>query len=144
MEPLRINVEVSLSKETLAVLRALVGAKESTGFDIPAPQPDPEQPKRKAKKAEPAPAPEAPQPDPASSPADDDDPTPDDAPAPEKKKPTPSEADARAAVKAAKDRGVSPKVIRSYMQESFGIASSVDCPAERRQELIEGLNNLAA
>lgn len=143
MEPLKINIEVSLSKETLAVLRALVGAKESTGFDIPAPQPEPEQPKRRTKKTEPAPAPEAPQPDPAPSQADDDDLPPDDAPAPEKK-PTPSEADARAAVKAAKDRGVSPKVIRSYMQESFGIASSVDCPAERRQELIEGLNKLAA
>lgn len=140
MEPLRINVEVSLSKETLAVLRALVGAKESTGFDIPAPQPDPEQPKRKAKKAEPAPAPEVPQPTPAQ--ADDDDLPADDAPDP--KKPAPTEAEARAAVKAAKDRGVSPKVIKTYMQDNFGIASSVDCPEERRQELIDGLNRLAA
>lgn len=139
MEPLKINIEVSLSKETLAVLSALVGAKEAAGFDIPAPQPDPE-PKRKTRKTEAAPEPEVPQPTPAQ--ADDDDLPADDAPDP--KKPAPTEAEARAAVKAAKDRGVSPKVIKTYMQDNFGIASSVDCPEERRQELIDGLNKLAA
>ena len=117
---------------------------------IPAPtteiQPDAErpqpEPKRKAKKTEPAPEPEAPAPDPEPAPADDDDLPPDDAPAP--KKATPTEDDARQAVKAARTRGVAAKTIKDYMQETFNIASSVECPAERRQELIEGLNKLAA
>ena len=58
--------------------------------------------------------------------------------------PTPTEADARQAVKSARDRGVSAKVIKDYMQKAFGIASSVECPAERRADLIKGLANLAA
>ena len=108
-------------------------------------------PKRKAKKENGTPAPlpepeavEEPkeEPAPASALAADDDLPPDDAPAPAKK--TPTEDDARQAVKAARGRGVPAKAIKDYMQETFNIASSVECPAERRQELIEGLNKLAA
>jgi hypothetical protein len=71
-----------------------------------------------------------------------DDLPPDDAPAPQKTLPT--EDDARQAVKAARSRGVPAKKIKDYMQQKFNIASSVECPAERRQELIDGLKNLAA
>lgn len=150
MDPIKINVnvEVGLKQTTLEALAALFGRPSAPGFDpLPAPateekpQPQPE-PKRKAKKAEPAPEPEAPAPDPEPAPADDDDLPPDDAPAP--KKATPTEDDARQAVKAARGRGVPAKAIKDYMQETFNIASSVECPAERRQELIEGLNKLAA
>lgn len=150
MDPIKINVnvEVGLKQTTLEALAALFGRPSAPGFDplpVPAteekPQPQPE-PKRKAKKAEPAPEPEAPAPDPEPAPADDDDLPPDDAPAP--KKATPTEDDARQAVKAARGRGVPAKAIKDYMQETFNIASSVECPAERRQELIEGLNKLAA
>lgn len=150
MDPIKINVnvEVGLKQTTLEALAAIFGRPSAPGFDpLPAPateekpQPQPE-PKRKAKKAEPAPEPEAPAPDPAPAPADDDDLPPDDAPAP--KKATPTEDDARQAVKAARGRGVPAKAIKDYMQETFNIASSVECPAERRQELIEGLNKLAA
>ena len=150
MDPIKINVnvEVGLKQTTLEALAALFGRPSAPGFDpLPAPateekpQPLPE-PKRKAKKAEPAPEPEAPAPDPEPAPADDDDLPPDDAPAP--KKATPTEDDARQAVKAARGRGVPAKAIKDYMQETFNIASSVECPAERRQELIEGLNKLAA
>ena len=150
MDPIKINVnvEVGLKQTTLEALAAIFGRPSAPGFDpLPAPateekpQPQPE-PKRKAKKAEPAPEPEAPAPDPEPAPADDDDLPPDDAPAP--KKATPTEDDARQAVKAARGRGVPAKAIKDYMQETFNIASSVECPAERRQELIEGLNKLAA
>lgn len=146
MDPIKINVnvEVGLKQTTLEALAALFGRPSAPGFDpLPAPataenpQPQPE-PKRKAKKAEaePAPEPEAP------APADDDDLPPDDAPAP--KKATPTEDDARQAVKAARERGVPAKTIKAFMKDSFDIASSVECPAERRQELIDGLNKLAA
>lgn len=148
MDPIKINVnvEVGLKQTTLEALAALFGRPSAPGFDpLPAPateeKPQPE-PKRKAKKTEPAPEPETPAPDPEPAPADDDDLPPDDAPAP--KKATPTEDDARQAVKAARGRGVPAKAIKDYMQETFNIASSVECPAERRQELIEGLNKLAA
>ena len=155
MDPIKINVnvEVGLKQTTLEALARIFGtamivAQPET---IPAPttetQPDAErpqpEPKRKAKKTEPAPEPEAPAPDPDPAPADDDDLPPDDAPAPTQMS-TPSEDDARQAVKAARGRGVPAKAIKDYMQETFNIASSVECPAERRQELIEGLNKLAA
>ena len=153
MDPIKINVnvEVGLKQDTIDTLRLLFGPRITAGpclcaldeEPLPDPLPDPQpEPKRKAKKAEPAPEPEAPAPDPAPAPADDDDLPPDDAPAP--KKATPTEDDARQAVKAARGRGVPAKAIKDYMQETFNIASSVECPAERRQELIEGLNKLAA
>ncbi|MBQ2015587.1 MAG: hypothetical protein II207_01135 [Clostridia bacterium] len=149
---INVNVEVGLKQTTLEALARIFGTAMIVAQPeaIPAPtteiQPDAErpqpEPKRKAKKAEPAPEPEAPAPDPEPAPADDDDLPPDDAPAP--KKATPTEDDARQAVKAARGRGVPAKAIKDYMQETFNIASSVECPAERRQELIEGLNKLAA
>lgn len=152
MDPIKINVnvEVGLKQTTLEALAAIFnpwkGCTCTCNCIEDGPQPEPEkpqpEPKRKAKKAEPAPEPEAPAPDPAPAPADDDDLPPDDAPAP--KKATPTEDDARQAVKAARGRGVPAKAIKDYMQETFNIASSVECPAERRQELIEGLNKLAA
>lgn len=138
MEPIKINIEVALSQPTLAVLEKLIGAPA-----VKTPTPAPEAPKetKKEKKAQPAPQPD-PQPAPVAE-DDDDLPPGNETPAPAPK-PMPTEADARQAVKAAKDRGVNAKAIRSYMQETFGIASSVDCPEERRQELIDGLNALAA
>lgn len=152
MDPIKINVnvEVGLKQTTLEALAAIFnplrGCTTCAAEIESAPQPEPEkpqpEPKRKAKKTEPAPEPEAPAPDPEPAPADDDDLPPDDAPT--TKKATPTEDDARQAVKAARGRGVPAKAIKDYMQETFNIASSVECPAERRQELIEGLNKLAA
>lgn len=149
MEPIKINIEVNLGEATLAALDRLLTAGHSAPAEAPAapqataPAPAP----KKAKKAAETPQPE---PAPAPEPAVDEEPVedlpPDDAPDPQPKKaaPAPTEADARQAVKSARDRGVSAKVIREYMQTSFGIASSVECPEDRRQELIEGLAKLAA
>lgn len=147
MDPIKINVnvEVGLKQTTLEALARIFGTAMIVAQPEATPAPTTEmqpEPKRKPKKAEPAPEPEAPAPDPEPVPADDDDLPPDDAPAP--KKATPTEDDARQAVKAARGRGVPAKAIKDYMQETFNIASSVECPAERRQELIDGLNKLAA
>ena len=144
MDPIKINVnvEVALSQPTLDILDKILGPRVTVtnsipGFDVPPVQPEGEpQPKAKPD-PQPEPAPAEP-----SAPVDDDDLPPDDTPT--QKKATPSEDDARKAVKAARDRGVPAKTIKEFMKETFDIASSVECPAERRQELIDGLNKLAA
>lgn len=140
MENFKLNIEVGFNAETLQVLRSLADALQGhTSATAAAPAP--------AKLAKPTPQPQPePEPAPALSVDDYDDLPPNDAPAPAPKetKPAPSEADARAAVKDARDRGVSAKAIKEYMKTVFGIAASVECPEERRAELIEGLKNLAA
>lgn len=153
MEPIKINIEVNLGNATLEVLKTL--AQGVTGHPNEATKPEPAeaQPEKKAeKKAQPMPAPgPAPQPEPApkttgadpigTGAEDDDDLPPADEPAP---KAVPTEHDARLAVKAAKERKVTASAIKAFMKDTFGIATSVECPPERRQELIEGLNKLTA
>lgn len=151
MEPIKINVnvEIGLKQTTIDTLRLFFGPQirhsapcisldEEPQPEKPTdPTPTPE-PKRKAETEErPEPQPEAPAPV-----EDDDDLPPGNAPDPVKK--TPTESDARNAVAAAKKRGVTAAAIKSYMKTTFDISSSVECPAERRQELIDGLNKLAA
>ena len=139
MEPIKINIEVGLKESTLTALKEIFGGAQAT----PAPALAPKKPRQQeVVEAEPKPTP-APQPAPAPAPVDDDDDLPE-ADAPAAPVPTPTEADARQAVKSARDRGVSAKIIKEYMQSQFGIASSVECPADRRAELIAGLANLAA
>lgn len=139
MENFKLNIEVGFNAETLQVLRSLADALQGHTTATAAPVP--------AKPAKPTPQPQPePEPAPALSVDDYDDLPPNDAPdpAPKETKPAPSEADARAAVKDARDRGVSAKAIKEYMKTAFGIAASVECPEERRAELIEGLKKLAA
>lgn len=149
MEPIKINIEVNLGEATLAALDRLLTAGHSAPAEAPAapqatvPAPAPKKAKKTAEMPQPEPAP-APAPEPAVDEEPVEDLPPDDAPDPQPKKAAPTEADARQAVKSARDRGVSAKVIREYMQTSFGIASSVECPEDRRQELIDGLAKLAA
>lgn len=133
MNPIQINIEVNLGEKTLDILKTLapalgVSATPAPAAPAPVPVPEPEKPA-------PAQAPSAPVAD---------DLPPDDAPDPTPSKPTPTEDDARQAVKAARSRGVTAKVIKDLMRKSFGIESSVECPAEKRQELIDELNKLAA
>lgn len=136
MEPIKINIAVGLTPATIDALMRIFGAQ------MPA---APETAKVESPKTETKPekATEAPAPAPAEKPTieDDDDLPPGNEP---DTKPTPTEDDARQAVKAARSRGVPAKAIKDFMKESFNIASSVECPAERRQELIDGLNKLAA
>lgn len=147
MEPIKINVnvEIGLKQTTIDTLRQIFGPQivpaaprieldeepQPKAATDPAPTPEPEKPKSMGA-----------DPEGTGAEYDDDDLPPNDAPAP--KKATPTEDDARQAVKAARSRGVPAKAIKDFMKEEFDIASSVECPAERRQELIEGLNKLAA
>lgn len=141
MEPIKINVnvEIGLKQTTIDTLRLFFGPQITSAGpcfcaldEEPLPDSRPETPQ-----------PETPQPEPeAPAPVeDDDDLPPSDAPAP---KNTPTEDDARQAVKAARSRGVPAKTVKDLMRDTFNIASSVECPAERRQELIDALNQLAA
>lgn len=150
MEPIKINVniEVGLKQTTLDALSQIFGARVQTpAITAEAPKAAPKaeaepQPEKPQPKKAPAPAPE-PEPKPADPVEyDDDDLPPGNAPDPVK--PNPTESDARNAVAAAKKRGVTAAAIKSYMKTEFNISSSVECPAERRQELIDGLNKLAA
>ena len=138
MDPIKINVnvEVGLKQTTLETLAAIFNPWKGCSRNCIEDEPQTESAPKKAK---PAPAP-APEPEPVEAPASAL--AADDAPAPAKK--TPTEDDARQAVKAARSRGVAAKTIKDFMKETFDIASSVECPAERRQELIDGLNKLAA
>ena len=148
MEPIKINVnvEIGLKQTTIDTLRQIFGPQiVSTGPHIDLDELEP-QPKTATNPA-PTPEPETPKtegadPEGTGAEYDDDDLPPADAPAPVKK--TPTESDARNAVAAAKKRGVTAAAIKSYMKTAFDISSSVECPAERRQELIDGLNRLAA
>lgn len=140
MEPLKINIEVSLSEATIAALKGIFGAQiiaAPAKVEEPAPEP-----KKAAKKAEPAPAP---QPAPAPT-VDDDDLPPSNAELAEKAAAAavPTEAEMRAAIQATRKRGVAAKTIRQYIHDTFGVETSVECPENRRQELIDGLANLAA
>lgn len=142
MEPLKINIEVSLSEATIAALKGIFGAQiiaAPAKVEEPAPEP-----KKAAKKAEPAPAP---QPEPAPAPTvDDDDLPPSNAELAEKAAAAavPTKAEMRAAIQATRKRGVAAKTIRQYIHDTFGVETSVECPENRRQELIDGLANLAA
>lgn len=137
MEPIKIQIEVNLGEATLDILKTFAPALGASEAKKPAPAPE----KKTKPAAAPAPAPVA---EPAPAEPVMEDLPPDDAPDPAPAKPTPTEDDARQAVKNARSRGVTAKAIKDYMKESFNIATSVECPAERRQELIDGLNGLAA
>ena len=138
MDPIKINVEVNLGEATLAVLKTIfntpltLAANQGATTKVEKPQPAPEPQPKPVMGADPI----------GTGAEDDDDLPPNDAPAPQMT--TPSEDDARNAVKAARGRGVPAKTIKDYMQKEFNIASSIECPAERRQALIDGLNKLAA
>lgn len=142
---INVNVEIGLKQTTIDTLRQIFGPQivpaaprieldeepQPKTATNPAPTPEPEKPKT-----------EGADPEGTGAEYDDDDLPPNNAPDPVKK--TPTESDARNAVAAAKKRGVTAAAIKSYMKTAFDISSSVECPAERRQELIDGLNRLAA
>jgi hypothetical protein len=133
MEPIKINIEVSLSEATIAALQGLFGTKPTTTIAAPAAEPKKAAPVKAKPESKPAPV----------AVAEDDDLPPDNAPDPAPKK-VPTEAEMRAAIKQTTDRGVSAKTVRNYIQSTFNVPSSVDCPPARRQELIDGLAKLSA
>ena len=127
MEPIKININVTLdaSDKLLQTVQALTGAKapkapeQKPGQPIqtkPAPQPETKE----------APAPEA-------------------APAEEEQAADPkeiSDEELRAIIKETRTAS-SPAAVRALFNE-FGIKTSIECPMERRAELVAKLKKLAA
>jgi hypothetical protein len=133
MDPIQINITIDLGQKTLEVIRSFNKiVKEEDIVSIHSPR---SLETKDAKAVEPKPAPAAPQAEPVAN-----DPEPvADLPAEIAEI---SDEDLRALVKKAKNAS-SPTDVRAVFAE-FGIRTSIDCPQERRADLVARLNKLAA
>lgn len=141
MNNFKIEIEVNFGQDTIDALREIFGPRVQAPEITTEKLMEQTQPIMETKSEAPTPEPE-----PAPAPvADDDDlPLSDAEKAAQEAKAAPSEADMRAAIQATRKRGVPVKTIREYIKSTFGVETSVECPENRRQELIDGLANLAA
>ena len=141
MNNFKIEIEVNFGQDTIDALREIFGPRVQAPEITTEKLMEQTQPIMETKSEAPTPEPE-----PAPAPvADDDDlPLSDAEKAAQEAKAAPSEADMRAAIQATRKRGVPAKTIREYIKSTFGVETSVECPENRRQELIDGLANLAA
>lgn len=132
MDPIQININVSLdlTDRTVSLVQDLLGRVKE-----PAPQHKPEprkpetkpEPRKPETKEDPKPAPEAP----APAPAEEDLPI--------------SDEELRQVVFAArKAKPGNPQEIKNVIFPEFGIKTSMECPMERRAELVARLNKLIA
>lgn len=126
MEPIKININVTLdaSDKLLQAVQALTGAKAPKAPEQKPGQPVETKPAPKPETKE-APAPEAPA----------------EAPAPEETTEI-SDEELRAIIKETRTAS-SPAAVRALFNE-FGIKTSIECPMERRAELVAKLKKLAA
>lgn len=126
MEPIKININVTLdaSDKLLQAVQALTGAKAPK-----APEQKPGQPVE----TKPAPKPETKEAPAHEAPAE--------APAPEETTEI-SDEELRAIIKETRTAS-SPAAVRALFNE-FGIKTSIECPMERRAELVAKLKKLAA
>lgn len=130
MDPITINIKVTLdaSDNLLGALQALTGGRAQAPA-TPATKPAPAKPETKPEprkvetKEDPAPAAPAPEPQ------------------PEKPAEITDEA-LRALIKEVRT-ATSPAAVRGLFNE-FGIKTSIECPQERRAELVDRLKKLAA
>ena len=128
MEPIKININVTLdaSENLLQAVQALTGQRAQAPA-APEHKPAPQVETKPAPKPETkeAPAPEAPA----------------EAPAPEETTEI-SDEELRAIIKETRTAS-SPAAVRALFNE-FGIKTSIECPMERRAELVAKLKKLAA
>lgn len=126
MEPIKININVTLdaSDKLLQAVQALTGAKAPKAPEQKPGQPVETKPAPKPETKE-APAPEAPA----------------EAPAPAETTEI-SDEELRAIIKETRTAS-SPAAVRALFNE-FGIKTSIECPMERRAELVAKLKKLAA
>lgn len=146
MDPIQININVSLdlTDKIVSLIQGLLGQRA----EAPAPQrkpaakpetkPEPRKPETKKQ-----PEPEAPAADPS-----------DDLPfqAPEAPAPAPAEEDLpitdeelrQVVFTARKAKNENPQIIKNEIFPLFGIKTSIECPTERRAELVAMLNKLIA
>lgn len=128
MEPIKININVTLdaSDQLLQAVQALIGQRAQAPA-APEHKPAPQVETKPAPKPETkeAPAPEAPA----------------EAPAPAETTEI-SDEELRAIIKETRTAS-SPAAVRALFNE-FGIKTSIECPMERRAELVAKLKKLAA
>lgn len=132
MDPIKINITVTLdaSDNLLGALQALTGGRAQAPA-TPATKPAPAKPETKPEPRKPETKEDAPAPAPAP------------APQPEPEKPAEITDEAlRALIKEVRT-ATSPAAVRGLFNE-FGIKTSIECPQERRAELVDRLKKLAA
>lgn len=132
MDPITINIKVTLdaSDNLLGALQALTGGRAQAPA-TPATKPAPAKPETKPEPRKPETKEDAPAPAP----------TPEPQPEPEKPAEITDEA-LRALIKEVRT-ATSPAAVRGLFNE-FGIKTSIECPMERRAELVDRLKKLAA
>ncbi len=132
MDPITINIKVTLdaSDNLLGALQALTGGRAQAPA-TPATKPAPAKPETKPEPRKPETKEDAPAPAPAPEPQ----------PEPEKPAEITDEA-LRALIKEVRT-ATSPAAVRGLFNE-FGIKTSIECPMERRAELVDRLKKLAA
>ena len=146
MDPIQININVSLdlTDKTVSLIQGLLGQRD----EAPAPQ------RKPAAKPETKPEPRKPetkeQPEPEKPAADPSDDLP--FQAPEAPAPAPAEEDLpisdeelrQVVFTARKAKNENPQIIKNEIFPLFGIKTSIECPTERRAELVAMLNKLIA
>lgn len=141
MYPIQININVSLdlTDKTVSLLQGLLGQRA----EAPAPQ------RKPAAKPETKPEPRKPetkeQPEPEKPVADPSDYLPFQAPeAKEEDLPITDEELRQVVFTARKAKNENPQIIKNEIFPLFGIKTSIECPTERRAELVAMLNKLIA
>jgi len=150
MDPIQININVSLdlTDKTVSLIQGLLGQRA----EAPAPQrkpatkpetkPEPRKPETKEQPEPEKPAANGKAPDPS-----DDLPFPaPEAPAEAKEEDLPiTDEELRQVVfTARKAKNENPQIIKNEIFPLFGIKTSIECPTERRAELVAMLNKLIA
>lgn len=132
MDPIKINITVTLdaSDNLLGAIQSLTGGRAQAPA-TPATKPAPAKPETKPEPRKPETKEDAPAPAPAPEPQ----------PEPEKPAEITDEA-LRALIKEVRT-ATSPAAVRGLFNE-FGIKTSIECPMERRAELVDRLKKLAA
>ena len=141
MDPIQVNINVTLdlSEKTTALLQALMGKAQA-----PAPAPE-TKPNRRKVETKPAPAPETKE-APEQKPEPEEPESAEAAPAPaQEEKKVYEDEELREIVHAVRSaKPGNPQIIRNEIFPEFGIKTSIECPMERRAELVARLKELAA
>jgi hypothetical protein len=141
MDPIQVNINVTLdlSEKTTELLQALMGKAQA-----PAPAPE-TKPNRRKVETKPAPAPETKE-APEQKPEPEEPESAEAAPAPaQEEKKVYEDEELREIVHAVRSaKPGNPQIIRNEIFPEFGIKTSIECPMERRAELVARLKELAA
>lgn len=135
MDPIHINITVTLdaSDKLAGLVQALVAGKPEAPATKPAPKPVETKPEPRKPEVKKDPVPAQPAEDPKPKQPEE---------APEKDKEI-TDSELRVFIKGIRDQVGSNKAIWDVFAD-FGIKTSIECPMERRAELMERLNKLVA